>query len=131
MVIFRKISAILMAMFILLTTAGFSLHKHHCTITKETTTSISHVKNCCGTEDEKECPKGCCQDETEIIQLSTDLSLPTTTHEFAPELFVAIIQHFVPNNLFDYGDKTLSKYLNYKPPLILKDIPVLIQSFLI
>jgi len=118
-------------MFILLTTAGFSLHKHHCTITKETTTSVSHVKNCCGTEDEKECPKGCCHDETEIIQLDTELSLPATTHEFAPELFVAIIHYFVFNSSLGHEDKSSSKYLNYKPPLILKDIPVLIQSFLI
>lgn len=120
-----------MALFILFTTAGFSLHKHHCTITKETITSVSHVKNCCGTENEEECPKGCCQDETEIIQLDTDFSLPATTHEFAPDLFVAIIQHFVLNSSLDNEDKASSKYLNYKPPLISRDIPVLIQSFLI
>jgi len=121
----------MMATLILLTTAGFSLHKHHCTVTKETTTSVSHVKNCCGIEDEKEFPEGCCHDETEIIQLDTELSLPATIHEFAPELFVAIIHCFVLYTSLGYEDKSSSKYLNYKPPLILKDIPVLIQSFLI
>jgi len=120
-----------MAMLILFTTAGFSLHKHHCTITKETVTSVSHVKNCCGIEDEKECPKGCCHDETEIIQLDTELPLPATAHNFTPEQFVAVIQYCVLNNLFTTGNTALTKYFNYKPPLLLRDIPVLIQSFLI
>ena len=120
-----------MALFILFTTAGFSLHQHHCTITKETITSVSHVKDCCGAEDEEECPKGCCQDETKLIQLDAEISLPATTHEFTPEQFAAVIQYCVLNGLFSQEDKASSKYLNYRPPLLLRDIPVLIQSFLI
>ena len=121
----------MMAMFILLTTVGFSLHTHHCTITKETVTSVNHVKNCCGTTDEKECPKGCCQDETESIQIDTELTLPATAHEITPEQFVAVIQYSVLNSLFVQEVETSTRYLNYRPPLLLRDIPVLVQSFLI
>lgn len=122
----------MMAMFILLTTAGFALHKHHCTVTKKTITSVAHVEGCCGTQEkEQECPKGCCQDETEYIQIDTELTLPATAHEFTPEQFVAVLQYCILNNLFNAETKTSAKYLNYKPPLLLRDIPVLIQSFLI
>ena len=131
MSIIRKISAILMAMFVLLTTAGFSLNKHHCTITKETITSVNHVKGCCGTADESDCPKGCCEDETEYVQLNSEISLPATALTITPDQFVAIIQYSVLCGLLDQDVKTSNKYLNYRPPLLLRDIPVLVQSFLI
>ncbi len=130
MVILRKIPAILMAMFILLLTAGFSLHKHQCTVMKKTITSVAHVKNCCGAE-EKECPKGCCNDETTYIQLSSEISLPATIHDFTPEQFVAVVHSCVLNGLFIQEVETSARYLNYKPPLLRRDIPVLVQSFLI
>ena len=130
MSIINKISVLLMAMVVLLTTTGFSLHKHHCTITKKTITSVAHVKNCCGTNDEKDCPNGCCQDETEYIKLNSEIPLPATIHEFTTGQF-ALIQYCVLNGLFDQKNKLITKYLNYRPPLLVRDIPVLVQSFLI
>ncbi len=121
-----------MAMLILLTTAGFSLHRHHCIISKKTIISVAHIKNCCGTEGkEQDCPKECCQDETEFFQLDTEISLPATAHDFTPEQFIAVVQHCVLSRLFDQHVERSSSYLNYKPPLLLRDIPVIVQSFLI
>ena len=131
MSIINKISTFLMAIVVLLTTTGFSLHKHHCTVTNETITSVAHVKNCCGTNNDKDCPKGCCQDETEYIKLNSEIYLPATIHEFTPVQFVAVIQYYVLNGIFDQDNKLITKYLNYRPPLLVRDISVLVQSFLI
>lgn len=131
MIILRKISAIIMAMFILLTTVGFALHSHHCNIKKETITSVAHARDCCGTSDQKACPKDCCQDETLYIQIDVETSLPASAHEFTPEQIVAVLLHCILNTLFCQEEKVSAKYLNYRPPLLLQDIPVLVQSFLI
>jgi hypothetical protein len=131
MSIIREISAIMMAMVILLATTGFSLHKHHCTITKETTTSVVHVKSCCGTNNEKDCPKGCCQDETEYIHLNSEIYLPAIISEFTPEQFVAVMRYCLLKFSFDQEDIVSTKYLNYRPPLLVRDIQVLVLSFLI
>ena len=120
-----------MAMIVLLTTTGFSLHKHYCSVTNETITSVAHVKSCCSTNNDKDCPKGCCQDETEYIKLNSEIYLPVTMHEFISVQFVAVIQYYVLNGIFDQDNKLITKYLNYRPPLLVRDISVLVQSLLI
>lgn len=125
-----KISSFTLALLVLLTSTGFSLHKHHCTVTNETVTSIVHEKSCCGKNDKQDCPKKCCQDQVKYIQLDTETSPPVSQHQLSPDLFVAVL-HVILFELFEQHDLRRNKYLNYNIPPIIQDIPVLTQSFLI
>lgn len=125
-----KISSVLLALFVLLTTTGFSLHEHHCTVTNETITSVMHEKSCCGKQDKQDCPKNCCQNQVKFIQLDTETSLPATEYQISPDLFVTVL-HVVLFQLFEQNDKTTDKYFTYNSPPINRDIPVFVQSFLI
>lgn len=73
---------------------------------------------------------GCCHSEREFFQLDDDFSVaPVQTLSLST---ASIISVFVYHLSFDFneGDKLVA-YLNYKPPIPDKDIPVLVQSFLI
>jgi len=127
----RKILAILMAMFILLTAVGFSLNTHYCTATNKTVVSFNSIKSCCNVASEEGCSNGCCHDETEYIVLSSEISQPAVTTNISPIQFVALVQFILPDGLFDQDVEVFNKYLSYSPPLLFRDIPVRVQSFLI
>ena len=73
---------------------------------------------------------GCCSTEKSFYQLDDDFSVPPVQ---SLRLTQATLLAVVAYNLsFDYLlEEGETEYLNYKPPIPDKDIPVLIQSFLI
>ena len=71
----------------------------------------------------------CCQTKSDFVQLDEDFTVVTHDLNLDSELIFEI-----GNNCFDLSfqsEHSLTEYLNYKPPLIGRDIPMLVQSFLI
>ena len=135
MVYIRKIASVILCAVILLATAGFTVNRHYCGGKLKSTQlySVMDPKTCCGVadlpEDKQECPEGCCHDKVEFYQFDEDFNLPATVVN--PNVVIVFINYFLLDELFGSLDPHTTKYLNYKPPLIELDIPVLVQSFLI
>ena len=81
------------------------------------------------TSEEEECQNDCCSHEVIHAQLDADyLKSEQNQLEYNPQLTQVFLSTFI---LIYQSNSELVKdhFLNYKPPLPDKDIPVLIQSF--
>lgn len=139
---FRKISALLLSMLVLLGSTSFTFNMHFCMEQIESIAFFKDAKACemmtkappCAKEDhhgggEHEDAKGCCEDRTHLIEGQDELkevgsvSLPNI--QFVAVLYAVVFNYFA---LSDVENHTFKKY---SPPIIERDIPVLVQSFLI
>ncbi len=79
---------------------------------------------------EKE-PKGCCDDQSQYLkhkqeQVQITVELPTAPSD----IWLAGI-NALPPSLLPGINKSIAPYLNYKPPLLVCDLPVSLQAFLL
>lgn len=134
----KKIFSIILSLVILFTSMGFTVSSHICGGKRvETVLNIGITDVSCGMEntsqkkcaDEKQMKSNCCQDEFQKIQINDNYTKITSFEHFSPSFtiaFVAILVDLLPNvktpHLF---------FKNYLPPPLVKDIKVLVQSFLI
>lgn len=82
-----------------------------------------------GMEIEMESKKGCCEDETTYVKISTEQEAQSFQVELPTDfLFVGILPVNETNTL-DLVKK-LDHYLNYKPPLLICDVRARLQVFL-
>jgi len=108
---------------------GISINKHYCGGKLESTTIFSW-SDCGSCGNNKGDVDNCCQNV--VIRLKTD-------QQFSPVFFTWKIdtQNFFADlaslyQAINWESKThFSNYLNYKPPLLFRDISVLVQSFLL
>lgn len=72
----------------------------------------------------------CCHSERQFFQLDDDFSVtPVQSLNISAAAILSVVAY---NLNFDHlVEVGITEYLNYKPPIPDKDIPVLIQSFLI
>jgi len=72
----------------------------------------------------------CCHTDREFFQLDDDFSVaPVQTLSLSSASIISVLVYHLS---LDFEENSaLVAYLNYKPPIPDKDIPVLIQSFLI
>ena len=134
-----------MALLMFITSIGFAIDLHYCQGDLKSVSFFSEAKKChdmvamtnCShhqkqQEQSQSCPEeeGCCQNET--FQFQPDHELTIQTFEFVVN---KQLQHFLTAyvivliNQFDEENPITHTY--YKPPLIRRDIPVLVQSFLL
>lgn len=118
---------------------GFTVTAHHCMgIIHKKSISIGARDLNCGMESTEEVPceeqdetidYDCCQNEFQEFKI-TDKFQPAI-HDIQVDLqfVIAFIDTYF--QLTSFEKEQYSKYLNYHPPLLDRDIPVLIQSFLI
>ncbi|MEQ8682450.1 MAG: hypothetical protein RID25_21980 [Cyclobacteriaceae bacterium] len=140
---FRKISAILLSILVLLSSTSFTFGMHFCMGQLESIALFSGAEPCemvaqkspCASEkhdsdcDHKITKKSCCEDHTVVMEGSEELNIISSVS--APDFHMTAILYAVVSFLF--SDTAVDHYTfnDYSPPLIERDIPVLVQSFLI
>jgi hypothetical protein len=148
--IYRRI-ALVLAFLIFCTSTGFSIDMHFCQDQLKSISFIGKAKSChdlSANATIKKCPhhqkmmkqdegcstdgKNCCSNKTFYFQANKDQQFQSAVVIENKQLEKFDITS-VPSFQFDkFGIVSDSApYSHYKPPLILKDIPVLIQSFLL
>jgi hypothetical protein len=126
--IFNHITTLLLAVLIVVGIAGFKVEKFYCGSYLRSIHIISCPTPCCAKTNK---PEGKCRTEKQYFKIEIDSEAPPTNFEIdIPNFYFGIISDIDPVDLPN-RESYPSKYLNYKPPLLLKDIPVLIESFLI
>jgi hypothetical protein len=139
---FRKISALFLSLLVLFGSTSFTINMHLCMEQIESISLIKDATDCEMRAKASSCPmgdhqqqedhedsKGCCEDRTHLIEGQDEfkevrtLSLPNI--QFVSVLY-AVVFNFLSTSIFENFP-----YKEYSPPLIERDIPVLVQSFLI
>lgn len=139
----HKIVAVSMALLILVSTAGFAMSAHFCGGKLQNVSFFSKVKTCethieklpsCHKEQSSETneEKNPCCEEQSIVKQAQEFKVQVDSlKELKPDLkFIALVVQFVVA-LVPESNHHFSSYTQYSPPLIERDIPVLVQSFLL
>jgi hypothetical protein len=125
-----------MAFVVLFSTMSFAINMHYCGDTLMDS-AIFHKAETCGMEMENPLTDGCsitkkncCSDEQLAIEGQDELQLQVDKISFEQQTFIAsFIYTYI--NLFEGLDENVSSYEEYKPPLVIRQIYKIDETYLI
>ena len=134
--VFHKIMSLTMAFVVLFSTMSFTVNMHYCGDTLMQTT-IFHKAKGCGMEMNKPSTDGCsitkkncCDDEQLVVDGQDELQLQFDKLTFKQLQFVALfVNTYI--NLFEGLDKNVSSWEEYEPPLVIRQIFKIDETYLI
>ena len=134
--LFHKILSFAMAFVVLLSTMSFTVNMHYCGDTLVETAIFKSTKGC-GMEMEKPSIEGCamtkkncCDDKQLVVDGQDELQLQIDQISFEQQVFIAsFVYTYI--NLFEGLDKNVSSFEEYKPPLVVRQIFKIDESYLI
>lgn len=134
--VFHKIMSLLMAFVVLFSTMSFTVDLHYCGDTLMDT-AIFHKAETCGMEMENPLTDGCsitkkncCNDEQIVVDGQNELKLQVDKITFEQQVFIAsFIYTYI--NLFEGLDNNVSSFEEYEPPLVVKQIFKIDETYLI
>ena len=135
----QKIAAFLMAFVVVFSTMSFTISEHYCGGDLVNTAVFFEVDSCememgmqipSTLDDCNFNQEDCCNDVVKIIEGQNELRPQSINFDFNQHVFIAsFIYSYV--NLFEGFNKNSVPFKNYAPPLLVIDIQVLDQVFLI
>ena len=125
-----------MAFVVLFSTMSFTVNQHYCGDTLAET-AIFHKAEGCGMEMEKPSTEGCdiakkncCKDEQLVINGQDELQLQVDKISFEQQIFIAsFVYTYI--NLFEGLDNNVSSYEEYRPPLVIRQLYKIDETYLI
>jgi len=134
--VFHKIMSLAMAFVVLFSTLSFTVNMHYCGGTLVETAFLKKAKGC-GMEMEKPASEGCsitkkncCDDKQLAIEGQDELQLQIDKITFEQQVFIAsFVYTYI--NLFEGLDNKVSSYEEYKPPLVIRRIYKIDETYLI
>ncbi len=132
---FQKSASTVLALLVLVSTFSFTVDKHFCgsflvdqaVLSKASTCSmVMHSHSGTDLMDQD----NCCSNQNISVEGQDELKVSFNSMDFDQQVFIAAFT-FSFNNLFIGLPQQVIPYKNYTPPLIVKDIPVLNDTFLI
>ncbi|MDY7395329.1 hypothetical protein UMM65_08755 [Aureibaculum sp. 2210JD6-5] len=131
-----KISAFLMASIVLFSTLSFTVEKHICAGEVADVALFGDLERCNMPDDNHNndnsgfTKESCCQNETHFVQGSNaELKITDKSHK-QTQVFAALFT-YTYLSLFESLEKDTNSFLSYSPPIVVKDIQVLYDTFLI
>lgn len=136
---FKKISSVLLAFLVLLSTFSFTVEKHFCGDFLVDVSYFGNADDCgkdmssdsCDAEKQQVKKKSCCKDEVEKIQGQNQLQKSSVEKiSFEKQQFVLafVVSYY---NLFNNLSEQVVLHKNYSPPNLVADIQVLYEVFII
>lgn len=132
--VLHKIFSISLALIVLCSTLSFTVEKHYCGLFLVDVALFNSVEKCgmdiamnSSTENEK----SCCNDEIEVIQGQDELKILTFDDlNFEQQLFITAYTYSYINSFKELENRTTS-FLEYPPPLIVRQLFKLDEAYLI
>ncbi|MBD3627731.1 hypothetical protein [Cyclobacterium sp.] len=138
----KKIISISLLFILLIGNSGLAVATHYCGgLAVESQFVLGHAELNCGMSDmDKSCESGsskekqikkkpCCENEYQSLELEDEFKSQVIGSSFNLKFGAAFVITFTSSSNTSKADK--AKYKYYSPPLIERDITVLVQSFLI
>lgn len=125
-----------MAFVVLFSTMSFTIDMHYCGETLMDS-AIFQKAETCGMEMENPLTDGCsitkkncCNDEIIVVDGQDELQLQVDKISFEQQVFIAsFVYAYI--NLFEGLDKSVSSFEEYKPPLVVKQLYKIDETYLI
>lgn len=126
----KQITYIALAFWILLSTVGIRVNQHFCGEMLQSVALFAQAKSCCEGGEKSDC----CTDKSDTLQIKedfqkVDFKYVLATVAVVPEVVKVLdFLHLIYQQQFPQIEETVCFY---SPPPPDKDIPVLVQSFLL
>ena len=125
-----------MAFVVLFSTMSFTVDMHYCG-DKLVETAIFQKAKGCGMEMDNSSTKGCsitkkncCSDEQFVVDGQDELQLSVDKISFEQQVFIAsFVYTYI--NLLEGFDENVSSYEEYKPPLVVRQLYKIDETYLI
>ena len=135
--VFHKIASFLMAFVVLFSTMSFTIDMHYCGSTL-VDSSIFGKAHSCGmemlkTDKSSDCSitkKDCCSDKQMIIEGQDELKISFDTLTLDQQVFFTAF-FYTHIDLFEGLENNVSSFEEYKPPLVIRRIYKLDETYLI
>ena len=134
--VLHKIMALAMAFVVLFSTLSFTVNMHYCGGTLVETAFLKNVKGCgmeMGNPSTESCSitkKNCCDNKQLSIEGHDELQLTIDKISFEQQVFIAsFVYTYI--NLFEGLEKNVTAYEEYKPPLVIRRIYKIDETYLI
>ncbi len=134
--IFHRVLSFLMALVVLFSTMSFTVNMHYCGDTL-VETAIFKKGDGCGMEMEKSSIEGCsiikkncCDDKQVVVEGQDELKITIDHVSFDQLVFITSFIYSY-NYLFQGEGKNVISYERYRPPLVVKQIYKIDESYLI
>lgn len=128
--------ALTMALVVLLSTLSFTVNMHYCGDVLVETAMLKKAKGC-GMDMEKPsaescsiAKKNCCDDKQLLVEGQDELQLSADKISFEQQVFVASF-FYTYINLFEAFDTENVAFQDYSPPIVVKQIFKLDETYLI
>ncbi len=125
-----------MALVVLFSTMSFTVSMHYCGDTLVETAVFQKAKGC-GMEMQKPSTQGCaitkkncCNDEQIVADGQNQLQLSVADISFEQHQFIASFV-YTYRNLFEGSDKNIASYEDYIPPLVIRQLYKIDETYLI
>ena len=134
--VFHKIMSFAMAFVVLFSTMSFTINMHYCGDTLVETAIFQNAKGC-GMEMQKPSTEGCaitkkdcCKNEQSLVDGQDELQLQVDTITFEQQVFIAsFVYTYI--NLFEGLDNNVTSYEEYEPPLVIRQLYKIDETYLI
>ena len=134
--VFHNILSIAMAFVVLFSTMSFTVDMHYCGGTLVETAIFNKAKGC-GMDMNKPSTEGCtitkkdcCKNEQTLVDGQDELQLHVDNITLEQQVFIAsFVQTYL--NLFEDLDTQASSYTTYEPPLVIRQLFKLDETYLI
>lgn len=134
--IFHKIMSLAMTFVVLFSTMSFTVNMHYCGDTLVESAIFQKAKGC-GMEMEKpsteECSitkKNCCDEEQLVVDGQDELQFQVDKISFEQQVFIAsFVYTYI--SLFEGLENNVSTYEEYKPPLVVRQLYKIDETYLI
>ncbi|MDO6852751.1 hypothetical protein Q4599_04115 [Cellulophaga lytica] len=134
--IFHKIMSLAMTFVVLFSTMSFTVNMHYCGDTL-VETAIFHKAKGCGMEMEKPSTDGCsitkkncCDEEQLVVDGQDELQFQVDKISFEQQVFIAsFVYTYI--SLFEGLENNVSTYEEYKPPLVVRQLYKIDETYLI
>ena len=125
-----------MALLVLLSTVSFAIEKHYCGDTLVETAIFQKAKGCgmeMASPSTASCAvtkKNCCTNEKLVVDGQDELQLQIDKISFEQNVFItSFVYTYI--NLFEDFDKNVSTYEEYEPPLVVRQLYKIDETYLI
>ena len=126
---FQHIIALSMAFLVILSTMSFTVDKHFCGSHLVDKAVFSKAKTC-GMQMSADAENHCCTNEKVSVEGQDELKLSFDSFDFHQQLFITTYT-YTYFNLFENLPKQIIPFRDYSPPLLVFDIQLEDQVFLI
>lgn len=139
MKLIRSITSAFLASLVLIASIGVTVNLHLCAgqvqsialFVKAQPCKMEMPKPCHGTENHSK-KNGCCEEKSIVLKGKESTAEIKAATEINPSFNLITVILPVLYSVIDLGSSVATpRYAHYKPPLIERDITVLVQSFLI